>query len=69
MAITTSDVRMKNYWTVSYTEHNKRTGAVVKKLSSYVDDPEWFKAHVERRGGEILRVDGPRQVETIDVGF
>ena len=67
MSVKTGAAKMQTYYTVVFEEPNRKTGEMLKQVSSYVEDVEWFRARIEKRGGKIYSVEGPRQVETIPV--
>ena len=69
MAINFGPTRMQTYYTVVFEKPSKKTGKMLREVSSYVEDLGWFRTRVEKRGGKIISESGPRQVETSDVTF
>jgi hypothetical protein len=69
MSIQMGKTRMQTFYTVLYDWPSKKTGKMIRKSASYVEDLERFRAHVEKRGGKIVSESAPRQEETIPVYF
>lgn len=69
MTIKFGAVRMQDFYTVVFEKPSKKTGKMVRQVSSYVENLAAFRASIEKRGGKIISADGPRQVETSDVYF
>lgn len=69
MTVRIGEPIFKTYRSVVYEQPNKKTGEMVRRTSDFVEDLTWFTNHVEKRGGRIISVAAPRQVETMGVSF
>lgn len=69
MVVKVGRVKMETYYTVVFEQPSKKTGKMLRQVSDYVQDLQWFRTHIEKRGGKILSESGPRQAETIPVYF
>lgn len=67
MSLKFGPMKTTTYYTVVFEAPSKRTGKMLKQVSSYVEDLAWFRARIEKRGGKIISESGPRQVEGFSV--